>query len=181
MYNSPFCYPVTRLSRGGTAAIYSTVQRFQKMWGPEFKAVVTYPFYPSCFDKVQDDDNIVGAIREFHGGADDYASIEQCRAYISRLKAAGKDVESTEYQGAQHTFDNISGNAVPTVGKGSQSQKNCHVVETNGVLINQETKAEFTYKDDCVTVDPHSGFDHTSAVASFAAVLSDIRSRFSLN
>jgi dienelactone hydrolase len=45
-------------------------------------------------------------VRIFGGTPDDYNPILVCKGYVERLKAAGHDVELTEYPNASHAFDN---------------------------------------------------------------------------
>ncbi len=171
---------VIGFSRGGTAVLYTAMRRFQKTWAPEFKVAGTFPFYASCFDHVDEDTDVVGPIREFHGGADDYASIQQCRDYFKRMKAAGRDVEQVEFPGAHHSYDNVLGKTEPVKSVGAQSQRSCSVREEKGVLVNQQTKQEFTYKDACVTVDPHTAHDPDATAKTIAAVTGELRGLFKL-
>jgi dienelactone hydrolase len=165
-------------SRGGTAVIYAALKRLQQSWSPGFRAAATYPFYPSCFDKVDGDEDVTMPIHEFHGDMDDYASIEQCKAWIQRLSSKGSVATSVEYKNAAHSFDNVLASSTPTVGKGSQSARNCHVFEQLGVLINSETQKPFTYTDSCVTLDPKTGFNLEATLESHKAVIEDLRRLF---
>ncbi len=171
---------VIGFSRGGTAVLYTAMRRFQKMWSPEFRVAGTFPLYASCFDQVDEDLDVVGPIREFHGAADDYASIQQCRDYFKRMKAAGRDVEQVEFPGAHHSYDNVLGKTEPVTSVGAQSQRNCAVREEKGVLVNQQTKQEFTYKDACVTVDPHTAHDPDATAKTITAVTGELRGMFKL-
>jgi dienelactone hydrolase len=171
---------VIGFSRGGTAVLYTAMRRFQKLWSPNFKVVETFPLYASCFDSVDEDMDVVGPIREFHCGADDYASIQQCRAYFQRLKAAGRDVEQVEFPGVHHSYDNVLARTEPTVSTGSQSQRNCSVREEKGVLVNQQTKQEFSYKDACISLDPKLGHDPDATAKTVAAVTVELRGAFAL-
>ena len=171
---------VMGFSRGGTAVLYTAMRRFQKIWSPGFKVAGTFPLYASCFDHVEEDVDVVGPIREYHGEADDYASLPQCRDYFARMKAAGRDVAQMSFPGVHHGYDNVLGAPRPTVSKGAQSQRNCNVREEKGVLINQQTKQEFTYKDACVTLDPQSGYDPDATAKTIAAVTGEIKALFKL-
>ncbi len=159
-------------SRGGSAVIYSTLRRFQKQWSPDFRVAATIAMYPSCFDHIDGDEDVVGPIREYHGDLDDYASTQKCKAWIGRLKNAGKDVASTEYKDAAHSFDMPTGVPAPatSVNKGSQSQRDCAVVEKAGELVNEATGQPFTYKDACVALDPHSNYNAAATEKTRAEV-----------
>ena len=94
-------------SRGGQAALYASLKRFNGMWnrsGVEFAAYI--PFYPDCATTfISDTDVADRPIRIFGGTPDDYNPIVRCKAYVERLKAAGRDVQVTEYPNAPHAFD----------------------------------------------------------------------------
>jgi dienelactone hydrolase len=98
-------------SRGGQATLYASLKRFHRLWnksGTEFVAYV--PFYPDCMTTFLSDTDVVGKpIRIFGGTKDDYNPIATCKAYVERLRAAGADVEVTEYANAPHAFDNPLG------------------------------------------------------------------------
>ena len=89
-------------SRGGQATLYASLKRFHRLWnksGVEFAAYV--PFYPDCMTTYLYDVDVVGQpIRIFGGTQDDYNPIAACKAYVERLRAAGADVEVTEYPNA---------------------------------------------------------------------------------
>ena len=95
-------------SRGGQSALYASLKRFQRMHGPEGLEFAAYlPFYPPCFATFIDDENVSDKpIRIHHGAADDYVPVAPCRAYVERLRKAGKDVTLIEYPDAHHAFDN---------------------------------------------------------------------------
>ena len=79
-------------------------------------------------------------IRIFQGTADDYDPIGPCKAFVGRLRAAGRDIEITEYPNASHYFDNPLGGAIPLVAKNAQTVRHCTISEEpEGVLINAVT------------------------------------------
>ena len=96
-------------SRGGQAALYASLKRFQKTWnrsGIEFGAYI--PFYPDCATTFVADTEVADRpIRIFGGTQDDYNPIALCKAYVERLKPAGRDAQLTEYPTASHAFDKI--------------------------------------------------------------------------
>src|SRR6266705_2448912 len=86
-------------SRGGQAALYASLDRFNKLWnrsGVQFAAYI--PFYPDCSTTYQTDTEVAARpIRILHGTRDDYNPVKSCKAFVERLKAAGRDVVLTEY------------------------------------------------------------------------------------
>jgi dienelactone hydrolase len=149
-------------SRGGQAALYASLKRFHRMWnksGVEFAAYI--PFYPDCATTfIADTDVADRPIRIFGGTLDDYNPIVLCKPYLERLKAAGRDVELTEYPNAPHSFDNPLGAQPAALSPQSQSVRNCRVrEEPAGVLVNVATKEPFSYQDACVERGPHVGHD----------------------
>jgi dienelactone hydrolase len=52
-----------------------------------------------------------------------------------------------------------------------ESVRNCKIrEETEGLLINAETKQPFSYKDACVVHGPHLGYDPAAAQAAKTSV-----------
>lgn len=170
-------------SRGGQAALYAALDRFHQKWnasGTDFLAYI--PFYPDCATTFVGDTEIgKRRLRVFHGTADDYNPVHTCKAYIERLRKAGRDVEITEYAGAHHAFDNPLGAPVPTPSPTSQSVRACAVKEADGgSLINTATNAPFTYKDACVAKGPHLGHDRAATAAATKSVSALLREAFKL-
>src|SRR5882672_7644255 len=118
-------------SRGGQAALYASLKRFHQLWnksGVEFAAYI--PFYPDCATRFAvDTDTADKPIRIFGGTVDDYNPIALCKAYAERLKAAGRDVQVTEYPNAPHGFDNPLGAQPAVQSPQSQSVRNCKIAE----------------------------------------------------
>lgn len=169
-------------SRGGQAALYASLKRFNRMWnrsGIEFAAYI--PFYPDCATTyVSDIDVADRPIRIFGGTQDDYNPIMLCKAYVERLKAAGRDVQVTEYPNAPHAFD------VPllpptVVVSGGQTVRHCMIrEEPAGLLIDASTKEPFTYKDPCVELNPHVGFEPAATEAAKMSVRQFLKTVFKL-
>jgi dienelactone hydrolase len=156
-------------SRGGQATLYASENRFLKAWnrsGLDFAAYL--PFYPDCHTAYQNDTDVADRpIRIFHGTADDYNPAPPCKAFVQRLRSAGRNVEMIEYAGAQHSFDSPLGPTTPTVSKNAQTVRNCRIKEEPvGRLINAVSGAPFTYADACVERDPHVGYDPNAAQAA---------------
>lgn len=169
-------------SRGGQAALFASLARFHKMWNKSGAAFAAYiPFYPDCSTSYIDDTDVgTTPIRIFHGVADDYNPVASCKAYMARLKSAGRDIELTEYADGQHGFDTPLGPPV-VIAKGSQTVRACTIKEgPAGVLVNTATGAPFAYTDACVQLDPHVGRNAAATAAAQAAVGDFVRTLFKL-
>ncbi len=164
---------VMGFSRGGQAALYASVKRFQRMHGPasgrDFAAYI--PFYASCGTTYIDDDEVSPRpIRMFHGAADNYVPVAPCRDYVRRLKAKGADVSLTEYPGAHHVFDG-RGFKTAVVAAKSQSTRNCQLTEArSGVVVNVKTGQAFSYADPCVELGPTLAYDEKAHAEAVKAV-----------
>jgi dienelactone hydrolase len=170
-------------SRGGQRALFASLKRFHQMWnksGVEFAAYI--PFYPDCMTSyIADTDVADKPIRIFHGTPNDYNPVAACKRYVERLRAAGRDVQLTEYPNAQHGFDNPLGTPAPFLVKGAQTVRDCQIAEEpKGVLINAVSKLPFTYKDPCVQQDPHVNYDAEATRAAHAAVKDFLRATFKM-
>jgi dienelactone hydrolase len=171
-------------SRGGQAALYASLKRFHKMWnksGVQFAAYV--PFYPDCATTFIGDADVADQpIRIFQGTADDYNPVAPCKAFVARLRAAGHDVELTEYPNVWHAFDNPPGSTTPYIAKGGQTVRHCSIKEEpEGLLINAATKQPFTYKDPCVELNPHLGTDLAATADAKMRVKAFLKSVFKLD
>lgn len=171
-------------SRGAQATLYASLKRFHQTWnksGAQF--VADLPFYPDCMTTFLSDTEVVDRpIRIFHGTSDDVNPIAPCKAYVDRLRSAGRDVVITEYRNAQHGFDNPLGSLTPTVAKNTQTVRSCTIrEEPAGQLINAETKQPFTYQDLCVERGPHLGHDPAATQAAKQSVKELLRTVFKPN
>ena len=94
-------------SRGGSAALYTSMRHFQDLYGSTGTRIAAHlAFYPACnIEFVEELDIADAPIREFHGAADNWTLAAPCRDYIARRKSAGKDAALTEYPGASHAVD----------------------------------------------------------------------------
>jgi dienelactone hydrolase len=137
--------------------------------GVEFAAYI--PFYPDCATTfVSDTDVADRPIRIFGGTPDDYNPIVLCKAYVERLKAAGRDVQVAEFPNAPHAFD-VPLLAPALVVAGGQTVRHCVIrEEPAGLLINASTRQPFTYKDPCVEANQHVGFDPAATDAAKMSV-----------
>jgi dienelactone hydrolase len=148
-------------SKGGFVALYASLTRFQRMHAPpglEFAAYV--PFYPICIRTYIDDGQVSARpIRIFHGGADDWLPVAACRQYVDRLRQAGKDIQLTEYAGAQHGFDNPT--SPPTLRLPNvQAGPDCRLEErAGGQMVFRDTGQPFAAGHPCVRRGATIGYD----------------------
>ena len=159
-------------SRGGQAALYASVKRFQRMHGPPGAAYAAYiAFYPPCNTTFLQDDVIAEKpVRIFHGAADNYVPVGPCRAYVERLRKGGADVRLTEFSGAQHAFDWAMLKTPVNIPQ-AQTTRRCRIEElSQGRLVNAETKQPFTNKDPCVERGTTIAYDAEAAARARAAV-----------
>jgi dienelactone hydrolase len=170
-------------SRGGQSALYASLKRFQQTWEPEVAFAGYIPLYASCNPMLIGDTDVSPVpIRMFHGTADDYVPVAPCRAYVERLTAAGRDVRLTEFADAHHGYDNPLGSKTPTVATNAQSVRACTLKEEpRGTIINATTGQPFSYKDPCVELNPHTGYNEAAAQATQAAVRELLRTVFKLD
>jgi dienelactone hydrolase len=160
-------------SRGGQAVLYASVNRFQQTWNKSGVDAVAYiPFYPDCMTRYVGDTEIADRpVRIFVGAPDDYNPAGPCKAHAERLRAAGRDVQFTEYPNAPHSFDNPLNAQPPRVSPNSQTVRNCVIREdAAGTLINTATNEPFSYQDKCVERGPSLGHDPVATQAAKQAV-----------
>jgi dienelactone hydrolase len=171
-------------SRGGQAALYASLDRFNKLWnksGAQFAAYI--PFYPDCSTSYATDTEVGSRpIRIFHGTPDDYNPVASCKAYVTRLQDAKRDVVLTEYPDSQHAFDaGLLGANIVTVSANAQTARHCHIREgEGGMLMNVDTQAPFSYKDTCIELNPHVGGNPATAEEARKAVSDFLHALFKL-
>ena len=171
-------------SRGGQAALYASLERFHKLWnksGVQFAGYI--PFYPDCSTSYASDTEVAARpIRIFHGTPDDYNPVASCKAYLTRLAAAKRDVTITEYPDSPHGFDSgLLGLNTAVVSTNAQTARNCRLSEgEGGVLMNGDTKAPFSYKDACIELNPHVGGNPATAMEARKAVSDFLQALFKL-
>jgi dienelactone hydrolase len=159
-------------SKGAVAAVYSSNERFRKLFGAADVAFAAHiGLYTPCNVQYRDDQRVAHApIRLFHGITDDYVSIAPCRAYVERLKSAGANVTLTEYPNTYHAYDS-SVLSPPIELPQAQTTRHCMLKEgDSGQILNAETGAIYTLNDPCVEHGTHVGYNYASYEATRAAV-----------
>jgi dienelactone hydrolase len=171
-------------SRGGQAALFASLNRFDKLWNKSGIRLAAYiPFYPDCSTSyVGDTDVVERPIRIFHGTPDDYNPVASCKAYVARLLEAKRDVVLTEYPDSEHAFDiGLLGVSSKVVSANAQTVRHCHIKEgEGGVLMNADTREPFSYKDACVERNPHVGGNPATAEQARKAVSDFLAALFKL-
>ena len=174
---------VMGFSRGGQAALYSSLKRFQRLWNPGGIEPSAYiALYPPCVTNYIADAEVSDhPIRMFHGISDDYVKIGPCRDYFARLKNSAKDVEMVEFADTWHGYDSAQLPPSPAMAPNAQVT-HCVLKEGPvGVIINAETQKPFSYADGCVGRGAHVGYSATSTRATEDAVKLLLRKTFKLN
>jgi dienelactone hydrolase len=167
---------VMGFSKGAVAAVYSSNERFRRMWAPrgvQFAAHIG--LYTPCGTTYRDDDKLTGKpLRLFRGVADDYVPIGPCREYVLRLQRAGVDVSLTEFAGAYHTYDDFSRKNEPQPFQlvNATTSRNCQLAEADGgVILNTITGRPYDLtKDPCLEKGPHIAYNEAATAATVNAV-----------
>jgi dienelactone hydrolase len=174
---------VMGFSRGGQAALYSSLKRFQRLWNPGGIEPAAYiALYPPCVTNYIADTNVSDhPIRMFHGISDDYVEIGPCRDYLARLKGNARDIEMIEFADTWHGYDSALLPATPLFAANAQVT-HCVLKEGPvGVIINVETQKPFSYADGCVGRGAHVAYSATSTRATEDAVKALLIKTFGLN
>jgi dienelactone hydrolase len=169
---------VMGFSRGGQAALYAAMERFDSLWNKSGVTPCGYvAFYANCLTEYLEDTKTTGApIRMFLGGKDDYNPASSCVGYAKRLEAEGDDVKTVVYPNANHGFDLPAKEPFTIVLKNAQTARNCAVKETSpGMLTNLATKKPFSYSDSCVEKGPHVGADPEARNQAYEAAIRELK------
>ena len=136
---------VMGFSQGAAAALYSSMARFQKMYGnADLQFVGHISAYAGCSTRFRDEENVTKPILMLHGTADDLTPLAPCREYAERLSRAGKTASIIEYPDAFHQFDAPVYRTAVKIEQGATSRR-CRLEEgENGVVLNSETKQPFS-------------------------------------
>jgi len=163
---------VMGFSRGGQAALYATLKRFQRMWNPSGIDPAAYiALYAPCITTYIDDIQVTDhPIRIFHGRSDDWVEIAPCRAYFNRLRVTSKNVQMIEYPNTWHAFDYSSLPSKPINVPYAQTTHCVLKEDPMGTIINVATHKPFTSGDDCVGRNAHVAYSAKATSATEEAV-----------
>lgn len=174
---------VMGFSGGAPAALYSSTERFNKMYGRsgmQFAAHIA--LYAPCYITFREDTRTTGMpIRLYHGAADDFLPVGPCRSFVDRLKQGGADATLTEYPDAHHAYDNVGFPAQPLKFAQAATPRNCVVEEgENGQIVNAKTAKPFDSSDSCWERGPHVAYNAAAHQATVQAVKSFLKDVFKL-
>jgi dienelactone hydrolase len=163
---------VMGFSRGGQAALYASLKRFQKMWNPSgIDPAIYIALYAPCITTYIDDTQVSDhPIRIFHGRSDDWVEVAPCRGYFERLKQTAKDVQMTEFANTWHAFDYPSLPSRPANVPYAQTTHCLLKEEPVGTIINMATHKPFTYADNCLGKGAHVAYSAKATRATEEAV-----------
>ena len=174
---------VMGFSRGGQSALYSAMTRLYQAKGPSngLRFAAHIAFYPDCMTVYRKDADVTGVpIRILQGTADNYDPIAPCRDYVGRLTAAGRDVKLIEFPDAQHVFDSPA-LKTPVVLEKAPTTRHCRLIEgSDGTILNNETKAPFSYSDPCVEKGPTLAFNEAAYTQAHAFIQQFLKALFRL-
>lgn len=142
---------VMGFSYGGSAALYSSMARFQKMYGnPDLQFVAHISAYAACTTRFRDEEDVTKPVLMLHGTADDLGPIAPCREYAERLSKAGKSARIIEYADAHHQFDAPMYRIALRFEQAPTPFRRCRLEEgENGAILNIETKQPLSPSDSC--------------------------------
>jgi dienelactone hydrolase len=173
---------VMGFSRGGQAAVYATLKRFQRMWNPSGIDPAAYiALYAPCITTYIGDTEVTDhPIRIFHGRSDDWVEIAPCRAYFERLRVTSKDVQMIEYPNTWHAFDYPSLPSKPISVPYAQTTHCVLKEEPMGTIVNVATHKPFTYADDCLGRNAHVAYSAQATRATEQALTVLLKKVFKL-
>jgi dienelactone hydrolase len=141
---------VMGFSHGSSAALYSSLERFGKLFSSDVRFAAHISVYGWCGITFHGDEAVTKPVLMLHGAADDWVPAAPCREYASRLTKAGKNVHYIEYPDAHHGFDAPALARVMKLAQGL-SPRRCHGAESEGgIVLNVETKQPFGPSDPCL-------------------------------
>ena len=163
---------VMGFSKGAIASVYSSNERFRKLYAPgnlQFAAHIG--LYTPCNVRYKGDDRTTGKpIRLFHGTPDDWVAVEPCRAYVARLQSAGAPAMLTEYPGAYHAYDAFMLKQ-PVKFPQAQTTRRCFLEEgQNGAILNSRTGKPYDLSDACVEKGTQVAYNAAAHEATVKAV-----------
>ena len=173
---------VLGFSHGGWIALWASHYWYQRrfMRGTVTPPVAYAAFYPAgCNVQLLQENDVRGAVRIFQGTADDWTTIDHCRSWVARHRAAGQDVSLVEYDGALHGFD-VAFYARPRRLAEVVNSSGCTVVQQEDGTFSDARGRRFSGASPCMTIGASMGYDaraYQQSVADLEAFFRDVFAR----
>ena len=167
---------VLGFSYGGWVALWASHDWYQRrfMRGTLPPPAAYAAFYPAgCNVRLLQEADVRGPVRIFHGTADDWMTIDHCRDWVARRRAAGQDVSLVEYKGALHGFD-VSRYGQPRRLPKVVNSSGCTVFQQEDGTFTETTGRRFSGASQCMTVGAWIGYDaraHQQSIADLHTFL----------
>jgi dienelactone hydrolase len=162
---------VLGFSHGGWASIWASHAMYQRIFmrGTGANLAAYLAFYPvGCNARLTNETDMDGGpVRIFHGTADDWTTINHCRDWVARRRAAGKNVSLVEYEGAMHGFD-IPAFATPQRFPDAVNPSGCTMIQQPDRTFVDDTGKPFSGASPCMRRGATMGYDaraHRQSVA----------------
>jgi dienelactone hydrolase len=166
---------VLGFSHGGWVTLWASQSQYQRIFmrGSGAPPAAYAAFYPAgCNARLVNETTVVGGpVRIFHGTADDWTTIDHCREWVARRRAAGKDVSLVEYEGALHGFD-IPFFATPQRFSDVVNPSGCKMFQQADRTFLDAQGKPFSGASPCMTRGASMGYDaraHRQSIADLQA------------
>ncbi|MGA3403872.1 MAG: dienelactone hydrolase family protein [Acetobacteraceae bacterium] len=167
-------------SHGGNAALYSSVVRFQKLYGnPDVRYAAHVSVYGPCWTKYREDEVLdQRPVLLLHGMADNWVPAAACREYVERLTKAGMNARLIEYPGAYHLFDSPSARQ-PIKFPQVTTPRNCRFAEGDGgAIMNLATRQPASPNDACLEKGVTLQYNEAAARKAHEDVMAFLKDAF---
>ena len=174
---------VLGFSHGGWVALWASHAQYQRrfMRGTIAPPAAYAAFYPvGCNARLMNETDMVGGpVRIFQGTADDWTTIDHCREWVARRRAAGKNVTLVEYEGAMHGFD-VTAYTRPRHFAQVVNPSGCKMIQQADGTFVDEDGARFSGASPCMAVGASMGYDaraHQQSIVDLKAFFEEAFAR----
>jgi len=162
---------VVGFSHGGWVVLWASQSQYQRrfMRGTGAPPAVFAAFYPAgCNARLLNETDMAGGpVRIFQGTLDDWTTIDHCREWVARRRAAGKNVSLVEYEGALHAFD-VAFYAQPKRFPDVVNPSGCTMFQQADGTFTDEAGKRFSGASPCMTRGASMGYDARAHQQSIA-------------
>jgi dienelactone hydrolase len=165
---------VLGFSHGGWVTLWASHGWYQRrfMRGTLRPPSAFAAFYPAgCNVQLLQENDVRAPVRIFQGTADDWTTVDHCRSWVARRRAAGRDVSLVEYEGALHGFD-VALYAQPRRFPEVVNSSRCTVFQQEDGTFTDATGKRFSGASPCMTHGASMGYDpraHAQSVSDLHA------------